>query len=155
MLDKSDRRYFSGSDVQSIVYSVQSTLHQHGIGFQQTGPNAWSGRGQQVSYGFVLRVGLTITPAGDATIADLRVSPDLEGSGIVIFVLAWLFFFPIAIVLALLGYQDWERRSNALVASVWTPLSNRMIAPPAPHWGPPQMGAPPGPPPGAGYGGPR
>jgi hypothetical protein len=155
MLDKIDRRYFSGSDVHSLVQSVQATLHQQGISLQQTAPNAWSGRGQQVSYGFVLRVGLTLTPVGDATLADLRVSPDLEGSGIVIFVVAWLFFFPVAIILAVLGYQEWQRRSNELVAWVWAPLAQRMIAPPAPQWGQQQMGAPPGLPPGAGYGGPR
>jgi hypothetical protein len=153
MLDKIDRRYFGGSDLQSIVAAVHAALHQQGIGLQQTGPSGWSGRGQQPSYGVVPRVGLTLTQTPQGAIADLRVSPDLEGSGIVLFVVAWLFFFPVAIILLVLGYQEWERRAQALVAAVWAPVAHRMIAPPAPQWGPPPIGTPPGPPPGA-YGGP-
>lgn len=157
MIDKVDRRYFSGIDMPSILQSLQGTLYQQGIVLQQVAPNSWSGRGQAPSYGIVPKVGITAMPMQDGVSVDLRVSADLEGNGIVILVIAWLFFFPVAIILIVLGYQDFDRRATQIVAAVWAPLSHKMVGAPVPQWGPPPMGAPPGPPPagGYGYGGPR
>jgi hypothetical protein len=151
MLDKIDRRYFSGTDVAAIANSLSGTLYQWGIQVQQVGPNSWSGRGAQGSYSMLPKVGFTIAPIQDGMSVDIRISADIDNNGIIILVIAWLFFFPIAVVLGILAYQDWERRSTELMGAVWAPLANRMIAPPAPNWGPPAMGVPP---PGAGYGGP-
>ena len=151
MLDKADQRHFAGSDVAAVVGSIQGTLYQSGIQLQQTAPNVWTGRGTQSSWAMAPRVTLTVMQMPSGFGIDLRVSADFETNGIVLFVLAWFFFFPIAILLAVLGYQDWERRSVYLIQSVWAPLGSKMIAPPAPQWGPPA--AAPGPPPPAGYGG--
>lgn len=153
MLDKIDVRHFGDSDVASAIQAIQGTLYQYGVALQQTGPNTWTGRGTQASYSIVPKVGITAMPIQNGFSIDLRVSADFETNGLILFVVAWLFFFPVAIILALLAYQDWERRATMLVQAVWSPLSTRMIAPPAPVWGPPAVGAPPGPPPGAGYGG--
>lgn len=150
MLDKADQRHFAGTDVSSVVGSIQSTLHQNGILLQQTAPNVWTGSGTQSSWSIKPRVTVTVMQMPSGFGVDLRVSADFESNGIVLFVVAWVFFFPIAILLAVLGYQDWERRSVYLIQSVWAPLAAKMIAPPAPQWGP--TAAAPGPPP-AGYGG--
>jgi hypothetical protein len=139
MLDKIDRRSFASADLPWVVQTIQATLYQQGISLQQTSPNTWSGRGQQPSYGLVVKAGLTVTQMPDQALVDLLVTADIEGSGIVIVIVAWIFFFPLAIILLVLGYQDWERRSNELRNLVWTPLS-KMIAPRAP----PPMGAAPG-----------
>ncbi len=145
MLDKIDRRYFAGSDVAGLAATIQVTLYQHGIHFQQTAPNSWSGRGTHGAYSMVPKVGVTISQAQDAMMVDIRISPDIDTNGLIILVVAWIFFFPIALVLGILGYQDWERRSAELMNATWAPLAPKMIAPPAPVWGPPPVGAaPPG-----------
>lgn len=152
MIDKIDRRYFGGVDGAAIVQSISGTLYQNGIVLQQTAPNAWSGRGQHASYGIVPKVGITVMQMQDGISVDLRVSADIEGNGIVLMVVAWFFFFPVAIILAVLGYQDFDRRAQLLIASIWAPLAHKMVSAPVPHWGPPAAGMPPGPPPVGGYG---
>ena len=106
----------------------------------------------------VPKVAVTISPIQDGVCVDVRVSPDFESNGIILFAVAWIFFFPAAVIMAILGYQDWERRAMWTMSAIWTPLSAQMINPPAAAWGPcmqaPQDRAPPAPPaaPG-GYGG--
>jgi hypothetical protein len=155
MLDKADRRYLRASDPAAIVGGIQGAIYQHGIQLQQTGPNMWVGRGTQASYGMVPRVAVTVTPIQDSVCVDVRISADFETNGIVVLVVAWLFFFPVAIILGVLGYQEWERRAMWTMSAIWTPLMPQMINPPAPTWGPPGVapGAPPGPGgPGPGWG---
>ncbi len=150
MLDKADRRYLRSADPAAIVGSIQGAVYQYGIQLQQTGPNIWVGRGNQPSYSMVPKVAVTISPIQDGLCVDVRVSPDFESNGIILFAVAWIFFFPVAVILAILGYQDWERRATWTMSTIWTPLSPQMISPPAPAWGA-QMGPPPAAP--GGYGG--
>ncbi len=157
MLDKNERQFFTGEDTQSVIQSLQGTLYQHGIGVTQTGPAQWGGRGQTAAYGMVPKVSISLMPAQGGFFVDVRVSADFETNGLVIFIVAWLFFFPVAIILGFLGYQDWQNRQMQLSQALWAPLAHRIAQPPAPAWGP-QMGAPPqapptaGPPPGWGGG---
>jgi len=136
MLDKNDRRYLRGSDPTAIVGSIQGVVYQLGIQLQQTGPNMWVGRGTQASYGMAPKVAVTVTPFPEGFCVDVAVSPDFESNSIVILVVAWLFFFPVAVILAVLGYQDWERRAQWLQSAIWTPLAHLMMAPPAPAFAP-------------------
>jgi hypothetical protein len=152
MLDKNDRRYLKGSDPAAILGSIQGAAYQAGIQLQQTGPNMWVGRGAIGAYSLVPKLALTITPMQDgACVVDVGISADLESNGIIVLVVAWVLFFPVAVILAVLGYQDWERRAIWLKSVIWTPLAHLMITPPAPAFAPP-MGGMPGPPRGPGYG---
>lgn len=152
MLDKIDRRYFAGSEAGLLASSIQGTLYQYGIHSQQIGPSSWSARGTHGAWSLVPKVGFSIAPVQGGLAVDVRVSPDIETNGIIILVVAWVFFFPVAIVLGLLAYQDWERRSAEIMNAIWAPLASKMIAPQAPAWGVPPAPAPPPP---AGFGGPR
>ena len=147
MLDKADRQYLRASDPAAILGSIQGAVYPHGIHLQQTGPSSWGGRGTQATYGMLPKVAVTLTPMQDTVCVDVRVSADFETNGLVIFVVAWMFFFPVAIILAVLGYQEWERRAAATMQAIWSPLMPQMVTPPAPAWGAPGMapGAPPGP----------
>ena len=167
MIDRNEQRYFGGQDVASVIQLIQGALYQSGIQLQQTGPNTWSGRSQQSSYGLTPKVALTTMPAQNGFTVDARVAADFETNAIIILVVAWVLFFPLAIILGILGYQDWQTRQNQLLAAIWAPVQHRMLAPPAPRYGPPgpgQYGAapqqqqqgfapPPGAPPPGGWGG--
>ncbi len=138
MLDKTEQKFLTGEDSQTVVQSISSVLYQSGIALTQTGPTQWSGRGTVASYGMVPKVSLTLNPGQGGSYCDIRVGPDFETNSVVIILVAWLFFFPIAIVLLVLGYQDWQNRQTYLFQSLWTPLSNRIAAPPgAGGWGAP------------------
>ncbi len=148
MLDKTDQKFLSGDDQQTLVQSMSSVLYQSGIPLQQTGPSQWSGRGSLASYGMVPKVSITLNPGQGGSYCSIRVAPDFETNSVVIILVAWLFFFPIALVLLYLGYQDWQNRQNYLFQSLWTPLSNRIAAPPGAPWGAAQQGIQPAGPPG-------
>jgi hypothetical protein len=136
MLDRNERQFFTGADPASIVNAIGASLSQAGIYLQPSGFNAWAGRAQNASYGFVPKVMVSAQPIPNGFFLDIRVTPDFDTNGIVIFVVAWLFFFPVAIILAVLGYQDWQNRQQQLFAAIWGPVANRIAPPPAPVWGP-------------------
>ncbi|MBK7586738.1 MAG: hypothetical protein IPI67_41950 [Myxococcales bacterium] len=71
----------------------------------------------------------------------MRVIADFESNSLVLFIVLWFVFFPIALILALMGYQEWERRQLSLFQAVWTPLGQMIAAPPGPQFGAgPQVG---------------
>ncbi|HEY6562648.1 MAG TPA: hypothetical protein VI072_35515 [Polyangiaceae bacterium] len=154
MIEKFERQYFSGADTQSVVQSIQYTLYQSGIQVSQVAPNSWTGRAGEVSYGLRLKATLTVQPAPGGFVIDLRIGSDIETNGIILLVVLWLVFFPAAIVIALLAYQDVSGRQTRLAQAVWGPIANRMMAPPNMGYYPQQMGGPPAPgagvPPGTG-----
>jgi hypothetical protein len=140
MIDQSQRQYFTGQDVQGVITTVQGTLYSAGIQLQQTGPASWTGRGTAASYGMVPKVLIAALPMQGGFFLDVKVTPDFEGSGIVIFIVSWFVFFPLAIVLGVLAYQDWQRRGQQMLQSIWAPLAPRIAQPPGPQFGPSAWG---------------
>lgn len=140
MLDKNERQYFSQEHAQSVIQTVSGTLHSAGIALTQTGPNQWTGRGQVASYGVVPKVLVSMMPMQNGFFLDVRIVADLESNAIVILIVLWFVFFPVALILGLMGYQDWERRQVQLFQAVWMPLANRIATPPGPQFGPPPAG---------------
>jgi hypothetical protein len=140
MLDKSDRQFVPGQDVASVINVLQGSLYAAGIVLAQTGPNQWVGRGQTATYSIVPKVMVSTMAAQGGFFLDVRIAADFEGNGLVIFIVAWLFFFPVAIVLAILAYQDWENRQKYLTGVIWSPLASRLGPPPAAPWGTPPPG---------------
>jgi hypothetical protein len=154
VIEKFERQYVAGGDTQSVVQSIQGTLYQHGIQVAAVGPNIWAGRSSHVSYGMRLKATVTVLPAQSGFTVDLRVGSDFETNAIIILIVLWLFFFPAAIVLGLLGYQDVSNRQTQLCQAVWSPLAGRLM-PPNMGYYPQQMqhpgaGYPPAGPPGPG-----
>jgi hypothetical protein len=144
MLDKNERNYFPGADVNGTLTLLGGALAQSGIQLAQFGPNTWSGKGSVVNYGIAPKASVTVTQMQDGFFLDVRMSAEFESNALILFVVAWLFFFPIAIILAVMAYQDWEARMRQLFYAVWGPLAPRMGPPPG--YQPMPMGAPMGPP---------
>lgn len=140
MFDKTDRQFFSGQDVQGVVGTIQQALHAQGIPTQQTGPTTWAGRGTVPAWGLVPKVAISVAPSPQGFYVDIRVLADVEGSGIVGFILAWIFFFPVAILLGYMAYQDFTQRRDYLIHSLWSPVGHLIIAP---NYASPQFGMAP------------
>lgn len=130
MLDKNERNYFPGTDVNGTLSILSGALAQSGIELAQFGPNTWGGRGKIVSYGIAPKASVTVTQMQDGYFLDIRMSPDFESNALVIFVISWIFVFPVAIILGVMAYQDWEARMRQLFFAVWSPLGPRMGPPP-------------------------
>ncbi len=148
MLDRNERNYFTGQDVQGVVMTLQGALAAQGIYLQPYGPSNWSGRGQAASYGIAPKASLTATPVQGGFFVDLRFSPDFESNSLVLFIVAWLVFFPVAVILAVMAYQDWEVRQRQLFYAVWSPVAGLMAPPPMGMYGMPPGAGQPVPPPG-------
>jgi hypothetical protein len=139
VFDKTDRQFFAGQDVQSIVGTFQQVLHSQGIPTQQTGPSTWSGRGNMPSWGLVPKVSIAVGPSPNGFYVDIRVLADIEGGGIAGFIVAWFLFFPVAILLGYLAYQDFIQRRDYLIHSLWSTVGHLIVAPnyPSPQFGNP------------------
>jgi hypothetical protein len=140
MLDKNERQFFSQEHAESVIQTLSGTLLSAGIPLTQTGPNQWAGRGQVASHGVLPKVLVSMMPVQNGFFLDVRVVADFESNSIVIMVVLWFVFFPVAVILAIMAYQDWERRQLQLFQAIWMPLSNRIVAPPGPQFGPPGQG---------------
>lgn len=127
--DRSERQFFSGTDVNSIIGAVGNGLSAFDIQFVQTGSNSWLGKGSTPSYGMLQKVSLVVYPSPQGFYLDVRYGYDFDSTGAVLFVLAWFLFFPAAIVLAILAYNDFTARQDQLMQSIWNPVRNLIIAP--------------------------
>ncbi len=130
-----------------MLQTLQQVLYANGIALQQTGPTTWAGRGTVPSYGLVPRVSVLASPTPQGFSLDVRVTADTEGSGIVVLIVLWFFFFPAALILGYMAWQDFQQRQTTLLQSMWGPVSHLFVAP---NFGPvfgaqPMPGAPPPP----------
>ena len=143
MIDRTDRQFFSGSGVAEVVGRLGQGLAAQGLQLGQIGPSNWQGRSNQASYGLVPKVSLSVTPSPGGFCLDVRFTLDLEGSAIIGLVLAWVFCFPAAVVLAVLAYQDITERLRQLHGAFWAPVQHLIVAPNygAPAWQQPPPGA--------------
>jgi hypothetical protein len=143
VIDRTDRQFFSGTGVADVVGQLGQPLAGQGIQLIQIGPTNWQARGNQPSYGLVPKVSLTASPSPGGFYLDVRFSMDLDATAIIVLVIAWLFCFPAAVVLAILGYQDISERLRLLHASFWAPVGHLIVAPqyPTPGWLQPPPGA--------------
>lgn len=142
VLDKTERQFFAGRDVDGVVRTIGQTLYAQGILLQQTGPQTWAGRGQFAQWGLVPKVSVYAAPSPQGFYLDVRVTADIEGSGIAMLIVCWFVFFPVALVLAYMAYQDFSQRQYTLHQSIWSPIAHLFVPPNYP----PVFGAPGQPP---------
>jgi hypothetical protein len=138
VFEKTERRFFAGQDVAGVVGTIQQTLYAAGMPSHQTGPSNWKARGQVPTWGLVPQVSIYAAPSPQGFYPDVQVSADVEGSGIAVFVVMWLVFFPVAIVLGYMAYSDFTTRIPQIHASIWAPLQHLFVAP---NFAPPLAGA--------------
>jgi hypothetical protein len=141
VIERTDRQFFAGTDVDAVVTALAQGLHAQGLGLTQTGPSSWKARGTVPSYGVVPEVRVTAMPSPQGFFLDVRFTIDLEGTGVVLAILAWFLCFPLAIGLAVLAYLDVSQKLRVLHGTFWTPVAHRIVAPNYPPalggWGPP------------------
>lgn len=125
-MDKSYQQYFRGVDMRAVLEALWGGLQQHGVLVHQTGPSSYVGKGGPVSWGMVPKVTITATPTQDGFTLDTRISPDFDTNGLIVFVVLWLFFFPAAIIIGVLAWQDFQKRQNALMQGMWQPVGHFM-----------------------------
>lgn len=130
VFDKTDRRFFQGQDIGFVLPAIQRALYEsHGVTLVQSGPTQWIGKSTQASYSLSPKVVLNVDPMPNGFSIDARVAADLDGTGIAMVVLCYLFCLPAGIVLALLAHQDFAQRRDTIMQTTWYPVQHLMTAP--------------------------
>jgi hypothetical protein len=125
-----------------VVQAIQGGLYQRGIATQQVGPSEWSGRASDTRYAMAPLATLSAYPATGGFVVRANVSAEFETNGLIVFVLLWLVCFPAAVIVAVLAYQEWQKKQSELLFAIWGPVAQR-IASPTPlyaPWPPPPLG---------------
>jgi hypothetical protein len=143
VLDKTDQKFFAGADVGPVVQAIQGGLYQRGIATQQVAPTLWSGQATDARWAMLPRATLSSYPAPGGFVVQANVSAEFQTNGLILFVVLWFFFFPAAVIVAVLAYQEWQKRQSELLFALWGPVAQRIAAPMPPY-------GPLVPPPGAG-----
>lgn len=144
MFEKTERKFFAGTDVDATVRVIYQALLPAALQLQQISPTQWKARGTIPVYGVVPVVSVTAAPTPEGFYLDVNVSGDVEGSGIAIVIILWFVFFPVALVLGYLAYSDYNLRQMQLFQAMWAPIQHSFIAPNfAPAFSPSQGGSPP------------
>jgi hypothetical protein len=142
VLDRADQKFFAGADVGPVVQAIQGGLYQQGIVTQQIGPAQWSGRASDTRWAMRPRATLWAYPAPGGFVVQASVSAEFETNGLILFAVLWFVLFPAAVIVAVLAYQEWQRRQSELLLSVWGPVVQRIAAPMPPYA--PFLRSPPG-----------
>ncbi len=140
MIDRTDRQFFAGTKLEEVIGRLGAGLAREGLVLVQTGPGSWQARGKLATYGLVPKLLLLASPSPHGFYLDARLSFDLEPSAVIVLLVAWVFCFPVALLLALLAYQDLSDRLRVLNAALWAPVAELVVPPnyPAPWPMPPE-----------------
>jgi hypothetical protein len=141
VLNRNERQFFAGSDLQAVMGPIQYALAAQGLRLQQVGPEAWATQGPPSSWGVVMKVSLFAMKSPSGFSLELHSGADLEGNGAMLLLVLAVFFFPAALIIGFLAYQEVQQRQAVLHHAVWSPVSHLFVAP---NFPPPF--APPGPP---------
>lgn len=136
MLDTNARWFFPGQDMQGVIHQIGGALYQLGIPITPSGPMRWQGMGPKGSYGLAPKVWLTVMPDQGGFWIDVRLWGDLDVGFLLMLVFAWMFCFPLAIVLMVLGNQSFTQRSSELMAAMQRPVGHLMSTP---QWAQPPL----------------
>jgi hypothetical protein len=116
---------------QSVEGALPGAVYQAALAqVQQTMPAFWQGRSATASWGMFTTVSVRMQPSPGGTSVQLQVGAELETMSIVILVVCVLLFWPIALVLGYLAYDDFQKRRAAMMYAIWTALGAG--PPPAP-----------------------
>jgi hypothetical protein len=141
VLDKTEQRFFGGTDAGPVVQAIQGALYQRGMATQQVGPAQWSGQATQTRWAMAPRATLWTYPAAGGFVVVAQVSAEFENNGLIVFALLWFFCFPAAVIVAVLAYQEWQKKQSELLFEIWGPVAEWMAAPMPPYGpGPPPVG---------------
>jgi hypothetical protein len=144
VLNRTERQFFGGNDLQSVMGPIQYALQSQGIRLQQVGPQAWNGGGAPSSWGMAMKVSFFAMQSPSGYSLELNSWADLEGNGVILLCVLGVFFFPAALIIGFLAYQEMTQRQAAVHHAVWSPVSHLFVAP---NFAPPfaaQASGPPG-----------
>jgi hypothetical protein len=122
VFDKTERWFFPG-DMQPVLASAMSSVASSGFALQPFGPNSWAGRGNAASWGLLPMVALSVIPAQTGAFLEIRQSAEVDTNGVILIAVFALFFFPVALILGVLAYQDLQNRQTRLLQAIWAPIS--------------------------------
>jgi len=148
MFETSATRIFATDASQVVPLLPQAVYESAAVQLAQVQPAYWHGRSVGSVWGMQAEVTIRTMTTPDGTNVHVTVGAQLEQNALIIIVLLGLFFFPGAIILALIAYNDFTSRRTMVLESIFGRISAATGKPAmAVGFGPPAPYAPPYPPP--------
>lgn len=156
MFEASSARIYATDAAQVAQLLPQAVYESSAVQLAQTQPYFWQGRSVGSVWGMQAELTVRTMTTPDGTSVHVTVGAQVEQNSLIVFVLLCFFFFPAALVLGLLAYNDFTSRRLVVMESVFSRISAATgkpglavgFAPQGPYPPPyPQPGG--GPPPGA------
>ncbi len=121
MFEQSDYRVLPPGD--GLAASLPARLGQAtGAALVQVGPTMWSGRSMAKSWGITPTVLLNAAAAQGGTGVQITIGAELDTTGWVLFILAAVFFWPAAVLIGFLAYDDFNKRRQYALQVFWSQL---------------------------------
>ena len=87
------------------------------------GPQAWTGKTMTRTYGIATVVSTRAMAVQGGTTVEVTVGAELDTTSIVILVVLLVLFWPVAVVLGYLGYDDFTKRRAYAMHLAWQHLA--------------------------------
>jgi hypothetical protein len=130
MFEASAARIFATEAAQVAQLLPQAIYESSSVQLAQMQPYFWQGRSQGHVWGMHAELTVRTMTTADGTNVAVTVGAQLEQNALIVFVLSCFFFFPMALVLGLLAYNDFTSRRFVLMESIFARISAATGKPP-------------------------
>jgi hypothetical protein len=105
--------------------------HVTGSALAQVGPTAWAGRSLARSWNITQTITVQTMPAPGGTGVQITTGAEVDQTGMVLFIVAAVLLWPVAVIVGFLAYDDFNKRRQYALQMIWSQLGAPM-APMAP-----------------------
>lgn len=123
MFQKQESYFLATTDTNAVLNGLASALTHRGMAPPQSLGAGLTTIGPPIGNGVSPRVQVMLFPGPSGTQASLTVKAEIDSGSMVLFVIAMLFFWPIAFYFGYIAYQTFERAAADLLATMRHSLS--------------------------------
>jgi hypothetical protein len=123
MFEASAARIFATDAAQVVHFLPQAVYEASATQLAQTQPYFWQGRSYGSVWGMHAEVTVRTMTTPDGTSVHVTVGAQVDQNALIALILIFFFFFPVALVLTLLGYNDFTARRVMVIEGIFSRLS--------------------------------
>jgi hypothetical protein len=122
MLEQSDYRVLPGAG-EAFAQSIPARVgHATGVALVPYAQGAWSGRSVGKSWNTSLLVSVQMMPAPGGMGVQITTGAEVDQNGWIILIVLLVFFWPAALLVGYLGYDDFNKRRQVIHQQIWAQL---------------------------------
>jgi hypothetical protein len=123
MFEASAARIFATDAAQVAGLLPQAVYEASSAQVAQMQPYFWQGRSYGSVWGMQAEVAVRTMTTPDGTSVHVTVGAQIEQNALIVFILMCFFFFPAALIIGLLAYNDFTSRRFVVMEGVFARIS--------------------------------